>query len=99
VAPDLRTEGLHFAGARLWITDGKPVADLLYTRASGLPVALLPRAHRRRGPTEAASKSPSRGDLRVAYWQDQGYTFAVVGDLIETEVRGIAQRARRLSES
>lgn len=96
--PDLRTEGLRFAGARLWISDGKPVADLLYTRADGLPIAIcivhavandVPKAGRQ----EIAVTT--REGLHVAFWQDRGYTSAVVGELSPEQARTIAEQARR----
>jgi anti-sigma factor RsiW len=97
VPPDLRTEGLRFAGARLWISDGKPVADLLYTRADGLPVAFC-IVHAADPPMgNSGIEVTSRGDLRVAFWQSQGYTFAVVGELSVERAREIAEQARRPS--
>ena len=93
--PDLRAEGLRFAGARMWISDGKPVADLLYTRAAGLPVALcIVHAIDEDAPKAGSIAVAARGDLRVASWQSGGYTFAVVGDLTAAQARDIAERAR-----
>jgi len=98
VAPDLHAQGLHFAGARLWISDGKPVADLLYTRAEGLPVAFC-IVHAADDAKASGIAVTSRGDERVAYWQSEGYTFAVVGDLTAAQARAIAEHARRLSDT
>jgi anti-sigma factor RsiW len=98
VPPDLAMVGLRFAGARLWISDGKPVADLLYTRADGLPVAFC-LVHAADDAKRGAITQTMRGDQRVAFWQSGGYTFAVVGELSETKAREIAEAARRLSDS
>ena len=98
VPPDLSAVGLRFAGARMWISDGKPVADLLYTRANGLPVALC-IVHAADTAERGIIAVTLRGDERVASWESAGYTFAVVGDLTPAQAREIAERARRLSES
>jgi anti-sigma factor RsiW len=92
VAPDLSSEGLSFAGARMWISEGAPVADLLYTRALGLPVALcIVRAN------DTAAATPirldRRGMLEVASWRRDGYDFAIVGELSPAEVHVLADKA------
>ncbi len=97
VAPDLRNNGLRFAGARMWITDGKPVADLLYTRDDGPPVALCIVHAAERDNAGKAIATAVRGDLTVASWQDGGYTFAVVGEMETSRLNKIADEARRLS--
>ena len=95
--PDLRAKGLQFAGARMWISNGKPVADLLYTRADGLPVALC-IVH---GVDEDSPKPggeitiAERGTLRVAEWVENGYSFALVGEMSGAQAREIADAARR----
>ena len=38
--PDLAAEGLRFAGGRMLVVNGAPVAQFMYTRAQGLPVAV-----------------------------------------------------------
>jgi anti-sigma factor RsiW len=98
IAPDLRTEGLRFAGARLWVSDGNPVADLLYTRADGPPVAFC-IVHADDGPKGNDIEVTTRGEQRVAYWQSHGYTFAIVGDLSADRARAIAEQARRQGET
>jgi anti-sigma factor RsiW len=93
--PDLRAEGLHFAGARMLVSDGTPVADLLYTREGGPPVALCvmhtDEASSGSGRDVAVSTSHHQ---RVAFWRTGGFFFAVVGDLTDAQARAIAERAR-----
>ena len=36
--PDFSTHGLTFAGARMLVAAGKPVAQYLYTQADGRPI-------------------------------------------------------------
>ena len=93
-APDLGGAGLTFAGARMWISDGKPVADLLYTRTGALPVALCIVREPDAPAPKANVEQTMRGDLRVAYWRGDGYTFALVGDLTAAQARDLAERAR-----
>ena len=91
-APDLRSEGLQYAGARMWISDGKPVADLLYTRGDGLPVALCIVRDMDAGDAKARIELDARGALRVASWQSAGYAYAVVGELTASEARRPSHR-------
>ncbi len=93
--PDLRAEGLSFAGARMLVSDGTPVADLLYTRAGGLPVALCVMHADEEGPATPSGISVTISHkLRVAYWKADGFFFAVVGDLTEAQARDIAEHAQ-----
>jgi len=93
VPPDLTADGLRFAGGRLLSSGGAPLADLLYTRAHGPPVALciMPSDQRQRAATPVAV-SLHEG-LRVAAWEAGGYSFAVVGDLSAPDIRTLANRA------
>lgn len=89
--PDLSAEGLSFAGGRMLVVDGRPVAQLMYTRAQGLPVALCI------GQMEGGSR-PLRVErhdaLRVAAWQQDGYAYVVVGEMPADLARDIAERVR-----
>jgi anti-sigma factor RsiW len=88
--PDLRAAGLRFAGGRMLVAAGKPVAELMYSRERGAPVALcITRMDGR----AAALRLDRRGALRLASWQDGKYADVVVGDLDSDTARGIAERA------
>ena len=89
-APDLSAAGLRFAGGRMLVIDGKPVADFLYTRADGRPVALC-IAHADGKPI--GMRIDARGDLRLASWDAGKHRFVVVGELDPTGARRIAELA------
>jgi anti-sigma factor RsiW len=89
--PDLESAGLTFAGARMLVIDGKPVADLLYTRKDGLPIAFcILRNDGKAGPVQMER----RGDLKLAYWNDGGYAFVVTGDIEKNMLTDITQKIR-----
>jgi anti-sigma factor RsiW len=88
-APDLRDEGLSFAGGRMLVVDGKPVAELMYTRASGRPVAFCITFAD--GAT-APLRIDTRGHQRLASWQDGLHTFVLVGELDKDDTTRIAAR-------
>jgi anti-sigma factor RsiW len=95
VPPDLSADGLHFAGARMWISNGRPVADLFYTRDSGLPVAIcIVQTEEKAKPGSGITTARSDG-LQMAYWQSGRHIMAVVGELNEAEARRIAERSRQ----
>jgi anti-sigma factor RsiW len=89
--PDLSASGLQFAGGRMLVVAWKPVAEFMYTRASGPPVALC-IAHT--GAEPAGVRVDHRGDLHLASWQEGGYTYVIVGDLSPAEAEALAERAR-----
>jgi anti-sigma factor RsiW len=88
--PDLTAAGLQFAGGRLLAIDGKPVAQLMYTRANGRPVGVC--LTRMEGPPEAL-RTDRRGALRLASWKDADFAYVVVGELDEAAARDVAVRA------
>ena len=89
--PDLSASGLQFAGGRMLVVAWKPVAEFMYTRASGPPIALC-IAHT--GAEPAGVRVDHRGDLHLASWQEGGYTYVIVGDLSPGEVEALAELAR-----
>ena len=94
-APDLTGLGLTFAGGRMLVVDGKPVAELMYTRANGRPIAIC-IAEAARG--AASSGTPvaiaRNGDLRLASWQNGAHTFVVVGETDDAAIGAIARESR-----
>jgi anti-sigma factor RsiW len=88
--PDLTPVGLHFAGGRMVVIDRKPVAALIYTRDSGLPVALCII---REDGTSSSVRIDRRGTQNLASWSDGTYTYIVAGDLSAAEAQAIAERA------
>jgi anti-sigma factor RsiW len=91
VAPDLASAGLHFAGGRMLVIDERPVAQLMYTRDRGLPIAVCI------GLTDGDASQirvERRGALRLASWSDGRYGYVVVGELDRDAVRDLAERVK-----
>jgi anti-sigma factor RsiW len=87
--PDLTGAGLHFAGGRMIIIDGRPVGQLMYTRNQGLPIGIcLTRAD---GHPSSISVE-QRGTLRLASWEDGSYAYVVIGELDDRTAHDIAER-------
>jgi anti-sigma factor RsiW len=88
--PDLSAAGLHFAGGRMVVAEGRPVAQLIYTREGGLPVALcIARSEGEPSPISVAR----RDALRVASWGDAAYAYVVVGELDDARAHALALAA------
>jgi anti-sigma factor RsiW len=92
VIPDFKDAGLTFAGGRLVVLDGEPVAELVYTRAKGLPIAFYVLAHSG-GATSVVVER--RGDLNLATWDDGSHAYIVVGDAEPTMIRDLATQAKK----
>jgi hypothetical protein len=92
VVPDFREAGLTFAGGRLVVLDGAPVAELMYTRDKGLPIGfcVLYRTGSASGVTVAR-----RGATSLATWDDGGHSYIVVGEAAAETVQGLAALARK----
>lgn len=94
--PDLAAEGLRFAGGRMLVVDGAPVAQLIYTRAEGFPVAVCI------GRMEGAPRAidiQRRGALRIAAWRHDGYAYVVVGEMASELAKTVALQVRRQSRT
>ncbi len=93
--PDLSAEGLRFAGGRMLVIDGRPVAQLMYTRAVGRPVAICITKL-------AIPAAPVQQDVhdaqRTAIWRDGAYAYVVVGEVGEAAMRLIAAAAARQTQ-
>jgi anti-sigma factor RsiW len=89
--PDLSGAGLKFAGGRMLVIDGKPVAEFMYTRTDGPPVALCIA---RTGAETAGVEVDRRGDLRLASWQGEGYTYVIAGMMSAADAAAVAEQAR-----
>jgi anti-sigma factor RsiW len=89
--PDLADAGLHFAGGRMLVINDRPVAELMYTRAHGLPIAVCV--------TQIEGKPWSmdveqHGALRVATWAKDAYAYVIVGEIGEEQARDLAWRVK-----
>jgi anti-sigma factor RsiW len=88
--PDLAMAGLQLAGGRLLAVSGRPVAQLMYTRERGEPVALCLM---RTDAPAAPMRMDRRGALRLTSWQDGAFAYVVAGELDEAAILDIARRA------
>ena len=89
--PDLADAGLHFAGGRMLVVNDRPVAELMYTRARGRPVAVCV--------TQIDGKPWSmvveqHGALRTASWTKDAYAYVVVGEIGDAQALEIAWLAK-----
>jgi anti-sigma factor RsiW len=92
--PDLTRLGLQFAGGRMLVVDGRPIAELMYTRDAGGPIALC-IAGSEDAPTSALAsiQLDRKGDLTLASWYSGQHTFVVVGEADDTTIRDIARQS------
>ena len=87
VAPDLAAAGLHFAGGRILVVNGSPIAELMYTRDDALPVALCIL----RTPWHDAPLNVERRGLqRTASWIKAGFAYVVVGEIDDPTAAALA---------
>lgn len=74
--PDLSDEGLTFAGARMLVASGRPIAQIMYTQPDGRPIGYCIT---RVGPNPRALSAGPRDDLMLARWHRDGLGHVVVG--------------------
>jgi anti-sigma factor RsiW len=92
IIPDFAKQGLTFAGGRLVVLEGEPVAELIYTRANGMPIAYYVVA---RSGTGGATVQKRLGDTCVATWNDGGHSYFLAGDADSAPlIRQLAAAAR-----
>jgi anti-sigma factor RsiW len=91
VIPDFRQSGLTFAGGRLVVLDGEPVAELMYTREKGLPIAFCVLSHAGKPSSVAVER---RGQTSLATWDDGSHSYIVVGEAEPDVVQQLAATAR-----
>jgi anti-sigma factor RsiW len=91
VIPNFNQDGLTFAGGRLVVLEGEPVAELMYTRPTGLPIAFCVLYHVGQPSTITVER---RGDLNLATWNDGSHSYFVVGDADQAMIHGLATQAR-----
>ena len=92
VIPDFKEAGLTFAGGRMVVLDGAPVAELMYTREKGLPIAFC--VFYRKGKPDGIVMG-QRGAMHLAAWDDGSHSYIVVGEADPTTLRGLAAMAQK----
>jgi anti-sigma factor RsiW len=76
-APKLESAGYSLVGGRLLPGEtGSPVAQFMYQCKQGTRVTLYVRSNARGG-NETAFRFASEGNVRVFYWIDRGFGYAV----------------------
>jgi anti-sigma factor RsiW len=76
-APKLESAGYSLVGGRLLPGEtGSPVAQFMYQCKQGTRVTLYVRSNAR-GSNETAFRFASEGNVRVFYWIDRGFGYAV----------------------
>jgi anti-sigma factor RsiW len=92
IIPDFAKQGLTFAGGRLVVLEGEPVAELIYTRSNGMPIAYYVVARPGAG---GATVQKRLGDTCVATWNDAGHSYFLAGDADSAPlIRQLAAAAR-----
>jgi anti-sigma factor RsiW len=94
IVPDLSFAGLTFAGGRMLVVGGAPVAALIFTRANGMPIALCIGEADRHGPMTPV-RLHERHDLLLASWHHGGQDFVLVGQMDKATARALADRTRK----
>jgi anti-sigma factor RsiW len=92
VIPDFKASGLTFAGGRLVVLNGSPVAELMYTRETGLPIAFCVLFSPSK-PTDIDVER--RGVTSLATWDDGQHSYIVVGEADPAVVRNLANVAQK----
>jgi len=87
--PELSTARLTFAGGRMLVVDGKPVAQLMYTRAGTFPLGVCVTASSRPAVPVQVER---RNGLDLAWWRDGAYVYVIVGTVPEAEARNLADQ-------
>ena len=95
-APDLAAAGLRFAGGRILVINGGQVAELIYARQYGLPIALC--ISRTPGDNTALNVE-HMGLQRAASWVKGGIAYVVVGEIDRPMAETLAALVRAEIES
>ena len=92
-APDLSDHGWTFQGGRLLVAASKPVAQLMYTNASGQVIALCYLQGGDESVTEGRSAFDNRAfdDVSMVTWKSRDASFVVVGPSTGVDLPEVAQ--------
>jgi anti-sigma factor RsiW len=91
--PDLSAYGLTFQGGRLLVANGKPVAQLMYTDASGAVIALCYQAggDPTLGEGNSAFVTRDIDGFQMVSWKDGHAAYVVIGPDGRTDLKTIAE--------
>ena len=91
--PDLSAYGLTFQGGRLLVANGKPVAQLMYTDATGAVIALCYQAGGDPALGEGVSEFRTRDieGFQMVSWKDSHAAYVVIGPEGRPDLKSIAE--------
>lgn len=91
--PDLTAAGYTFQGARLLGVGGKPVAQLLYTDADGLVIAIC--FQKGNSDIDASDFKETNIDaFNIVSWRQRSASFLVIGETAQDELKDIADSVK-----
>jgi anti-sigma factor RsiW len=93
--PDLAASGLTFQGARLLVASGKPVAQLMYTDATGqvIAVCFMAGGDAALGDSIGPFASQTFDTLNMVSWKSRDASYVVVGPKEDAALDDIAKAA------
>lgn len=91
--PDLAAYELTFQGGRLLVSNGQPMAQLMYTRPDGAVVALCMQKAPDATAGASVFKRQTIGDFDMVSWTNNGARYVVVAPLQQPDLDAIAKLA------
>lgn len=91
--PDLTDFGLTFEGGRLVVSNGKPVAQLMYRLADGTVIALCLQDSSKPADTDPAFNTQTINGFDFVSWTRNGADYVVIGPEGQPDLGEIAAEA------
>jgi anti-sigma factor RsiW len=91
--PDLSSSGFQLLGGRLLPDESGPAAQFMYEDKNGLRLTLYVK--RNPGHDATAFRFASVGGLSVFYWADEGFGYALSGELERSGLLSVANIVHR----
>ena len=85
--PDLDAQGFRFVRAQLLRSGSEPLAQLLYLRSTGAPLAL----YARKGEGSEAPSFKRYGGIGSVGWSEDGIAYLLAGEADEADMRRLAE--------
>lgn len=93
-APDFRRQGFDLLGGRLLPGETGPVAQFMYEDRLKRRITLYVRRDNAK-PSETSFRHAREDGIEVFYWVDQGFGYALSGNVEKTEMGQLADAAYR----
>lgn len=91
--PDLSRLGFHLVGGRLVPVEGRPGALFMYEDQQGQRLTML--VGRNAENRETSFRFASSGPVETFYWIDNGFGYAVTGEISRDLLRDVAEECYR----